>query len=209
MESSTRRRADEGFTLVELTVALAIITVVMTSLTVFLVHSRDAGRYATQRDTAVRLALDGMEKARGMRGSALLGGRQQCLTPCADVVSAQAGTLLGTNTTRWDAAGPGTLAVPQPGAQSDGSVVAAPGDPEILQLDGLPFKRFYYLGACWQPPVGSVTTGIACGPATTTAPLVRLVVAVTWRDSQCPANTCSHAEAALFSTAIVDPFLVG
>lgn len=187
---------------------MGIITLVMTSLTVFLVGSRKAARHAAQRDTAVRLALDGMEKARGLRGSALLGGRQQCTATCVDAVSTQVDTLLGAATTRWDAAGPGTLAVPQAGAQPDGSTVAAPGDPEVVLLDGVPFKRYYYLGACWQPTV-SLASSLACGATATAAPLVRLVVAVAWRDGQCPAGTCAHAEAALFSTAIVDPFLVG
>ncbi|GAB2607964.1 hypothetical protein Aab01nite_61690 [Paractinoplanes abujensis] len=209
MDSEPERGQEDGFTLIELIVTLGIITVVMTSLTVFVVGARKVARYGAQRNTAARLVVDGMEKARGMRGSALLGGRQQCLTSCADVVSAQAGDLLGTSITRWDAAGPGTLAIPQAGPQPDGSVVSTPADPEVVQLDGVPFRRYYYLGACWQPPVGNGVAGLTCGAATTAAPLVRLVVAVTWRDPQCTAGTCSTAEAALFSTAIVDPFLVG
>ncbi|MBM2620824.1 type II secretion system protein [Actinoplanes sp. LDG1-06] len=207
MGGGTQRARDDGFTLIEVVVAMGIITVVMTSLTVFLVNSRKAARHAAQRDTAVRLALDGMEKARGLRGSALLGGRQQC-TSCADVTSAQAVSLLGA-TTRWDAAGTGTLAIPQPGVQPDGSVVSTPADPEVVLLDAVPYRRYYYLGACWQPAVGALTTSLTCGTTAAAAPLVRLVVAISWNDPQCPANTCGHAEAALFSTAIVDPFLVG
>ncbi|WP_433291312.1 type IV pilus modification PilV family protein [Actinoplanes sp. CA-030573] len=200
--------ADEGFTLVEVVVSLGILTMIMTSMTVFMIGSRRAGRYASLRDTAVQLAVEGMERARGVRGSALLGGRALC-GACAGVVSAEVTSMLGTGVARWDAAGTGTLGVPQPGAQPDGTVVASPADPEVVQLDAVSFKRYYYVGACWQPTVAGSTTGLACGSTTAAAPLVRLVVAVSWPQSGCAGGVCTYATAGLFSTAVTDPFLVG
>lgn len=200
--------ADDGFTLVEVVVSLGILTLIMTSMTVFMVGSRRTGRYASLRDTAVQLAVEGMERARAVRGSALLGGRAPCGV-CAGVVAPEAATMLGTGVARWDAAGTGTLSLPQPGAQPDGTVVSSPGDPEIVQLDAVSFKRYYYVGACWQPTVSGSTTGLACGATTAAAPLVRLVVAVSWPQSGCAGGVCSYATAGLFSTAVTDPFLVG
>ena len=189
--------------------SLGILAVVMTSLGVFMVNSLRAGRYSSLQDTAIQLAVEGMEKARGVRGSALLSGRAQCDTLCAAVVSSQVSQLLGVGVTRLDAAGSGTLTVPQPGSQPDGSVVAAPDSPEVVQLDGRWFKRYYYLGACSQPVAAASATNIVCDTATSAAALVRVVVAVTWSDSQCAGGTCTYATAGLFSSAVTDPFLTG
>ena len=202
-------RDDRGFTLVEAVVSLGILTVVMTSLSVFLVNSLNAGRYSSLQDTAIQLAVEGMEKARGVRGSALLSGRVQCDTLCVAVVSPQVSLLLGTGVTRLDGAGSGTLTVPQPGSQPDGSVVTSPDAPEVVQLDGRWFKRYYYLGVCSQPVVAADTTSVICGPTTSAAALVRVVVAVTWTDVQCADGTCTYATAGLFSSAAIDPFLTG
>ena len=207
--SALPERDDRGFTLVEVIVSLGILTVVMTSLSVFIVNSRRVGRYSSLRDTAIQLAVEGMEKTRGVRGSALLSGRGQCDTQCAAVVSPQVSSLLGAGVTRWDAAGSGTLTVPQPGSQPDGSVVTTSAAPEVVQLDGRWFKRFYYVGACWQPVAAASTANISCGTATSAATLVRVVVAVTWSDSQCAGDTCAYATAGLFSSAVTDPFLTG
>ncbi|MGK5682211.1 type IV pilus modification PilV family protein [Actinoplanes sp. URMC 104] len=206
--TSKPRCDDEGFTLVEVIVSLALLTMVLTSLTVFMINSRKAQRYATLRDTAVQLAVDGMEKARGVRGSALLSGRAACDSGCSPVAAPVAGTLLA-GAVRWDAAAAGTLTVPQPGTQPDGSVVDSPLDPEVVRLDGRWFKRYYHVGACSQPAVTTSTADISCGTTVTSASLVRLVVAVTWSDAQCEGGTCAYAEAGLFSSAVTDPFLGG
>jgi len=205
-------RDDRGFTLVEVVVSLAIMTVVMTSLTVFMVSSRKAARYSSLQDTAIQLAVEGMEKARSVRGSALLSDREDCgVTACDAVVSPQVSALLGTGVTRFDGAlqGTATPTVPQPGSQPDGSVVKDPEDPEVVQLDNQRFRRYYYLGVCWQPIVAVSTANVSCGTTTSAAELLRLVVAVTWSDTQCAGGTCVYAAAGLFSAAYADPYLTG
>jgi prepilin-type N-terminal cleavage/methylation domain-containing protein len=203
-----RKRADVGFTLVEVVVALGIISVVMTSLTVFMVNSRRSGHYSSQRDTAVQLAVEGMEKARGVRGSALLGGRQACDGSCPAVISPTVTDLLGSGISRIDRTSAGTLTVPAPGAQADGSTVSAPTDPEVVQLDGTSFRRYYYVGSCGQNRALTNTTGLDCAAAAGSAQLARLVVAVAWTGRECPTR-CVYAEAGLFSVAVTDPFLAG
>ena len=204
---SVNDRPDDGFTLIETLVALALATVVMTSLTVFLVGSRKIGRYGAQRDTGVQLVVDGMEKARSVRGSALLSGRAACTVACAAMVPSAA-SMIDAGAVRWDAAATGTLIVPQPGVQPDGSVVAAPGDPEVIKLDGVVYRRYYYLTACRQATATGSVANISCIPAVIGAELARVVVAVTWTGSACTDSACSYAAAALFSTAVADPFLV-
>lgn len=195
--------------MIEVVVALGIISVVMTALTVFMVNSRRGGHYSAQRDTAVQLAVEGMEKARGVRGSALLGGRAQCTGSCPAPVGTTVIGLLGNGTTRWDApATTGTLTVPAPGAQPDGTTVSRPTDPEVVQLDGTAYRRYYYLGTCWQDRQLANGTAVTCASSTSTAQLARLVVAVAWTGRECPAG-CVYATAGLFSVAVTDPFLAG
>jgi prepilin-type N-terminal cleavage/methylation domain-containing protein len=203
---SGKDRPDAGFTMVETLVALALATIVMTSLTVFLVGSRRVGQYGSLRDTGVQLVIDGMEKARSVRGSALLSGRQLCLTGCATVVPAAA-SMIDAGAARMDAAGPGTLIVPQPGTQPDGSVVAAPGDAEVIKLDGVTYRRYYYLSTCRQAAIAGSIANATCIPGVIGAELARLVVAVTWTGAACTTGLCSFADAALFSIAVADPFL--
>lgn len=206
VRDSPRDRDDGGFTLVEVVVALAIITVVMTSLTVFMVNARMQGRYSALRDAAIQLAVDGMEKARAVRGSALLSGRAQCTAACA-AMTATATAVLGAGVVRWDAAATGTLTLPVPGIQPDGSVVSGPGDPEISSVNGVTFSRYYYVGACYQAGVTGSASNLSCGASSAAAALIRLVVSVAWPDHSCATGTCSYSESGLFSTALTDPFI--
>ncbi len=208
-EDAADHPADEGLSLVEVLVSLAVLTVVLTSLTVFLVDSRHAGRHSWSQNAAVQLLVDGMERARAVRGSALLSGRAACGS-CGTVVSGAASTLLGAGAQRWDAVGGGTLTVPQPGTQPDGSVVDDPGDPEVVLLEGQSYFRYYHLAACRQPAVTALATSLSCtATASDPAQLVRLVVVVTWRGTNCTDDSCSYADAALFSTAVADPYIIG
>jgi type II secretory pathway pseudopilin PulG len=127
---------DEGFTLVEVVVSLAIVMLVMTASATFMVDSTRVSHQRSVRDSAAELSMQGMENAHGLHGSALLEGRTACtsLTPCAPVVSGKVDNLLGLSAEHWDAVGSGALTLPKPGLQSDGSVVLKPSDPEIVLL---------------------------------------------------------------------------
>ena len=61
--------ADAGFTLVELIAALAVIAVVLASVAAFLVRSMTLTHLQGDRQTAVQLASDGMERIRAVPGS--------------------------------------------------------------------------------------------------------------------------------------------
>jgi prepilin-type N-terminal cleavage/methylation domain-containing protein len=62
-------REDAGFTLLEVLVALAVISAVLTSMTVFFVRSMTSVNQQGDRQTAVRLAADGMERMREIPGA--------------------------------------------------------------------------------------------------------------------------------------------
>jgi prepilin-type N-terminal cleavage/methylation domain-containing protein len=197
-----RRTGDEGFTLIEALVAIALITIVGTSFTIFLTGTTRISHHESIRDTAAQVAAGGMERARSMRGAALLAGRAQCDSThsCADATIAAA--YLGTGAQRWDASGAGTPAVP------------LPTDPETVELDGLRYQRYYYVARCWLKSAADENTSASrpCGnavPAGSSYPAeyVRLVVAVTWPGQECAAGICSFATAALLSASATDPYL--
>jgi prepilin-type N-terminal cleavage/methylation domain-containing protein len=177
---------DGGVTMVEVLVALAVITVLMAGLGNFLVTSQQVSRSQSHLQAATRLAQQGLEQARGYGGLTLLIGRAACGT-CVTTSGYDDGYL--TNTVRWDAAVPTvTPAVP------------IPDTPETRTVNNVDYSRYWFVGRCWQPAAG--------GPCTTTvapAAMVRLVVSVVWKESGCPASRCSWAATALFAADPLDP----
>jgi prepilin-type N-terminal cleavage/methylation domain-containing protein len=189
-------RRDDGFSLLETLVALAVMGIVASSFTVFLLSSNRISHGASVQDTAAQIAVGGMERARGMRGAALLTGRAECDAghPCAAPVSSQVSAYLGSSPDRWDAAG------------GDPPTLPLPDSPETVELNGLSYSRYFYLARCWQT---AATDGSAAArPCTETAAgtahpaeYVRLVVAVTWPGSGI------YVTSTLMSSSPIDPFL--
>lgn len=176
-----------GFTLIEVLVALGLMTAVIASLGVFFSSSIGTSRYQSQTQAATRIAEGGMERARGLGGAALLAGRAQCGT-CADV-SSFAGNYLA-DSVRWDA--PITAAT---------TGVPYADQPDAITVDGTTFQRYWLVGKCWQ-----AATGGTCSTNSALAvPMVRMVVAVTWSDPTCAAGQCVRAAIGLFSNVPVEP----
>ena len=176
-----------GFTLVEVIVALGLITAIVASLGVFFSTSIGRSRDQSQTQAATRLAEEGMERGRGLGGAALLAGRVQCGT-CPDV-SSFAGSYLA-DTVRWDArVTAATTAVPYA------------DQPDPITVDGTTFQRYWLVGKCWQAAAG----GICSTDSALAVPMVRLVVAVTWNDPTCVGGQCVRAAIGLFSNVPVEP----
>jgi prepilin-type N-terminal cleavage/methylation domain-containing protein len=191
-------RHDDGFTLIETLVSLAVIGVVAASCAVFLIGTNRISGHASVRDTAAQIAIGGMEKARGMRGAALLAGRAECdgAHSCDPPVSDTVSAALGSLPERWDAAAPGTPALP------------LPSSPEIVELDGLRYSRYYYLARCWQTAASDGSTAdrpcsVAAAGSAYPAEYVRLVIAITWP------GPGVYVASTLMSSSPVDPYLEG
>jgi type II secretory pathway pseudopilin PulG len=185
-------------------VSLAVIGIVGAAFTVFLVGTDRISHGASVQDTAAQVALDAMERARGMRGAALLAGRAECDSahPCAAPVSDQVRAYLGSQARRWDAVGTGSVVLP------------TPADPERVVLDGLSFSRYNYLARCWQTAATDGSTGSrpcteSAAATSYPAAYVRLVVAVTWNGQECAGGICAYATATLLSSSATDPYLEG
>lgn len=188
MRPRSGRPADDGFTIIEVMVALALISAMMATLGTYFVSATRTSRYQAQLQTATRLAQTGMEAARGYGGPTLLVGRAQC-GACPGVSGFDTTAYLA-GTVRWDAP---VAAVPP--------TVPLPGVPEDTDVNGVRYHRHFFVGKCWQ-----ATGGGTCGtdPALPAA-MVRLVVGVTWSSPDCGSARCSRAATSLFSADTTDP----
>ncbi|MGA5303591.1 type IV pilus modification PilV family protein [Nucisporomicrobium flavum] len=188
MRLSSGRPADDGFTIIEVMVALALISTVMAALGTYFVSSARTSRYQAQIQTATRLAQSGMEAARGFGGPTLLVGRAQC-GACTDVSGFDSLGYLS-DTVRWDAPVAAVTAT-----------VPLPDVAEITSVNGVSYYRYYFVGRCWQASGGG-----RCGVNNALpAAMVRLVVGVAWRSPDCRHAVCIRAATSLFSADPSDP----
>jgi type II secretory pathway pseudopilin PulG len=174
--------------MVEVIVALALISTMMAALSTYFVSAMRTSRYQAQVQTATRLAQSGMEQARGFGGPALLAGRAECGT-CVTVSGFDIRGYLS-NTTRWDARVPGV----SPTVPLNDIV-------ETMTVGNVVYQRYWFVGRCWQDLAGGV-----CGTtATLPVAMVRLVVGVTWTGPECRDNICVRGSSSLFSADTADP----
>jgi prepilin-type N-terminal cleavage/methylation domain-containing protein len=202
----SRRRApgDDGFSLIEVLVALAVIGTVMAGTAPFLVKSVALlGQQRTQQ-VAIEVANDALERARALTPSSLLAGRSllaaqsQLTSAPATVQSALAGTLLEGD----------PLGSTIPGAGIDAPL---PTQPLAVTVGGVEYQQNWYVGSCWQPKAktAAVSDCVATKPAVDAVQFFRVVVAVTWQHNSCetkpgpqpprPANECVYIASTLVS----------
>lgn len=189
MAAVTRRRAvvrprrtvtharDAGFTLTEVLVSLTLIGVVMATLTTFYANSMSLMGYQRGKQTAIRLAADGIEQARAVKAAQLLDGRGPCDSAAAPCPPPAPGVDLS-DMVEWD--------------HPTGSAPAL----RFSDSPQTPYHRSWYVGKCWQP-----TGGGPCTRTTDAVELLRVVVAVTWRDKSCRSSACTYATSTLVSAA--------
>lgn len=191
-------RDDDGFTLLETLVSIAVIGVVMAGLGLFVLQTEATSRRQADGQTAAQLTAAAMERVSQLAGAAVLHGRTEA------AVRAQ-----------WQAPAPGVGAYLDPAATepvwedpaAPAVSVALPTEPQPVPVAGGPskFSRSWYVGACWQPRFAG---GCAVVPAADRAGRVsmyRVVVAITWPSKDCPDNLCSYVTATLVGADLDDP----
>lgn len=182
-------RSDGGFTLVEVVVSIALVTIVMGALTAYFISVMSLTREQGGRQTAVQLAVDAVERVRKLEPAALVRGRD------AQSVDAQwaapvAGVDLADMARVHDAAA----------VAGAGATATLPTGYRTVTLDGVDYRQYWYLGQCWQPKGGGT-----CSTASNYAQMYRLVVAVTWPDRTCTGNRCGYVTSTLISGKHPDP----
>lgn len=195
----SRPRPQDGSTLIEVLVAMALIGIVMSALTTFFVRALAITDQQGDRQAAVQLAVDAGELAGRIGPDTVLNGRGECTaTNCETPVRGAADLLDGVHhidhhTERWD-------------APAGAPAATLPVAPVAVQINGIEYLQHWYVGKCWQPVAGGTCN--LNGPRRATAHYIeffRIVVAVTWPDRDCVDNTCSYATATLIDTRADDP----
>ena len=185
---------DDGFTLVETLISIAVIGVVMTSLTAFFTNSLSIDNQQRGKQAAAQILDDAMERVRSLKGSGITAGRDQS---SSDTQWTGAPTpvqnYLGDMAEAYDSTAPG----------GSGSTAALPTAPLPVTVNGLTFYENFYIGECFQPLAGGACVKTAA--LVTDIELFRVVVHVTWSEKHCPNNGCSLIATSLISGVSVEP----
>ncbi len=194
---------DEGFTLVEVIVALALLTVTATAALYFFVGGTRAVSHQQQSQNAVVVANEAMERAYGVGAkrsgdtSGLLLGRTKDDVEAAWASVASAGLEGYADTySAWDSAA---------------TAVAGPADDAVplvstSELNHLDYEALTLIGPCYRSKTAAAAGCTKVGPtAPDVAPsgyteLMRVMVRVTWQSQSCPDSGCSYQV-----TSLIDP----
>jgi len=187
---------EAGFSLIELMTAMTLIGIVMASLTGFFTNALRTTNALSNSQTAVQLVSDSLERVRSLRGSSVATGRDSASVQAqwaAVPTGSPVAPYLDTMQPAWDATA----------LLQAGKTAPLPTEPELpITLNDVPYTRTWYVGQCWQPPLGG-----ECTTAQTSGSVLfyRVVTLITWRGTGCPANTCSQVAATLVNSASTDP----
>jgi type II secretory pathway pseudopilin PulG len=193
---------DEGFSTLEMIVALAVLSVTMLASAPFFVNTLTNVNRQRTRQAAIQLADTAMEQVRGLKGSSLLSGRSAIATQAQfDAAPAVVAPYLATMQV---AGGPRIDATSTVGADAPISTSA-----RQITVEGTAYTQNIYVGECEVYLTGAsecVYPKGAGAPADTTQILqfFRVVVLETWTDDNaCRANggTCTYVATTLVSRA--------
>jgi type II secretory pathway pseudopilin PulG len=191
---------DDGFSLLETMVAIALISVTAAALAMALVGAGAASHRHSAQRTAAQLAVDAIERATQLSGEALLVGRTQTRVTAQQSAPGVAGYFAGRLTEQvWAAeGGPATGGLP------------TTAQPVTVGTTVTPYEQNWYVGACWQPDTGGdCTAALTPAQRATAVPFFRVVVAVTWPGRECAPQRCSYVTSTLIHRQRADPLFDG
>lgn len=182
----SRRRDDDGLSLVEVIVALFIVAVVMTTSALFFINGLKNSSLQVQRQTAVTLANQALEAVQAVKPSSLLKGRTA--NDVAALGTLPAGDLATGNVDTAVA----PAAVAQDGPADD--VVAA--NPAPTTVAGMQYQIKTFIDLCY---VNTAADGKdTCTTAATPRSVFRATVNVAWtpKNVSCPGG-CRYSASVL------------
>jgi prepilin-type N-terminal cleavage/methylation domain-containing protein len=195
--------ADDGFSLLEVLVALTVIGIVMAGTAPFLIRSVAVVGQQRTEQVAIEVANDALERARALSPSSLLAGRgltavQNQLAAAPDRVK----SIMSLTQVDADA----TLkSITELAA---GENAPLPTAPLPVTVGGVRYEQNWYVGRCWQTKADSKLTSTTLGDCQGTSPTgqgvvpvpyFRVVVAVTWQHNGCKPNPCTYVASTLVS----------
>ena len=208
---------DDGFTIIEVLVSIAVISITMLSLGPLFVISMRVNHQQSDRQSAIQAADDAMERARALQVSAMLTGRdldsttQQAVT-APDQVKA---LLVGDQNNGAGLAAPGQakqyLAYDKEATTDLGKTAILPTVPNPIKLSGVEYRQSWYIGKCGRPtpaedgqPENASRACVAGQTGSGYTPMYRVVVAVGWAGRFCPTE-CVYVSSSLISSTTQEP----
>jgi type II secretory pathway pseudopilin PulG len=182
--------------MMEVLVAIAVVSVVMLSLTSFFVISTRIDSEQGDRLAGIQAADDAMERVRGMQAAAILTGRDLTSSTTQWTSNTIAGVqdMLDTTTMAYD-----TSAVAGAGAGA-----ALPTTYRTVTLNGTQFRQVWYVGTC-QRASGASSDCLATALTSGYTPFYRVIVAVTWPGRSCASSTCAYVTSSLIGSNTNEP----
>jgi len=181
--------------MVEALVAIAVVSIVMLSLTSFFVITTRITSEQGDRQSGIQAADDAMERAKGLQGGAILTGRDQTssTTQWTTNVPSAAQDLLGTTTMAYDTGA----------AAGAGATAALPTTYRAVTLNGVQYRQYWYIGACQRATgaTGCLATSLTSGFTA----FYRVIVAVTWAGRSCAGGTCVFVTSSLIGSNTSEP----
>ncbi|MFI5936733.1 putative Ig domain-containing protein [Actinoplanes sp. NPDC051494] len=197
-----RRGDDEGFTLIEVLVSMAVIGTVMAAAAPFMVKSLTESNQQRTDQVGIQVATDALERARALDPASLLSGRglaeatrQKNAAP-ADVKAYY---------DHMEVAADPMLA----NTSTEGQNAPLPTVPLVTSSNGVSYKQEWYVGKCWQSKATAALTVLGgCENRDTTAkaalytvPFFQVVAVVSWTGNTCTDKTCRFITSTLISNS--------
>jgi prepilin-type N-terminal cleavage/methylation domain-containing protein len=205
----TRKVADDGFTLLETIVSIAMISVVTAALTMFYTQSQASTSLQAQTQVANQLASTAMEQVSLLPGTALVAGRPaSCVSSQWQSPAPGAGTYLAQMQQVADVS-LGSLICPT-ALNAVTTLLASESLPTLQSATSrvnsvtLNYTQNFYVGSCWQAANAACTKPTGTTVPATMLPMLRVVIAVTWTSARCPANLCSYVTDTLVTQNVQD-----
>jgi type II secretory pathway pseudopilin PulG len=189
--------------LLEMMVALTLVTVVMAALTVLFVNTMASTSHLRSKQVATSIASSAVDKARGLGALGSESGRDSSsvTTQFAGFATTPVQSWLTTMTPATDGtatAGQGTVACDP--TNPTGRCADLPTVPVTQTVNGKSFSTSSLVGTCWR--AGTDTSGTqACDTTKASGDIqyFRVVVAVSWSDTACASDTCYFITAILLN----------
>ena len=190
---------DEGLSLLEVVVAVALVTIVMTASASLCLTGIATAAAQERRQVAVTVASGMMES---------IGAQSVATNPATGVSGLYTGRTSSAISTAW-AANASTVGIAQTYAASDptATIASVPVIPitSTTTQAGTTFTIQTLVGPCYEPKAGgdcALVTG-ATGSVTPSGytPLIRVVIVVSWTaGNSCAASGCTYT-----ASSLVDP----
>ena len=208
---------DNGFTIVEVLVAIAVISTTMLSLGPLFVITMKVNHQQSNRQSAIQAADDAMERARALQVSALLTGRDlestrlQAVAAPDEVKKLLAGNLANAASLATEVTARRYLAFDEEAGTGAGPSAILPTTFNPIVLSGVQYRQNWFVGRCGR--ISPATDGLAESVSRPClagelgvgyVPLYRVVVSVGWTDRFCPTE-CTYVTSTLISSKTQEP----